>query len=167
MSARMTYCPQLDSDNESDEDTSHSLHQNISKRLRHLSDTESSDERHPMPQSSIVNTKYNKEFKYAFMLSYLNYYLCCYILINIYFYIFTAIFLIIFFSLRRAKLDSQRTKPMSSNMNKIKNLSHDTQKPESVSNRPNSGRSGARVNRTSSMVVQIFFIYKLMIYKYM
>jgi len=94
MSARMTYCPQLDSDNESDEDTSHSLHQNISKRLRHLSDTESSDERHPMPQSSIVNTKYNKEFRYisivviSKMLLHFNHYLCCYILIFIFIFIF-------------------------------------------------------------------------------
>jgi hypothetical protein len=156
MSARMTYCPQLDSDNESDEDTSHSLHQNISKRLRHLSDTESSDERHPIPQSSIVNTKYTKEFRYTFMLSHLNHYLYCYILIVIYFYIY--FYLITSFSLRRAKLDSQRIKPMSSNVNKVKNLSHDIHKPESVSNRPDSGRSGVRVNRTSSMVIQIFFI---------
>jgi len=84
--------------------------------------------------------------------------------LDIYFYIY--FYLIMSFSLRRAKLDSQRTKPMSSNVNKVKNLSHDIHKPESVSNRPDSGRSGARVNRTSSMVVQIFFINKLMIYKY-
>ncbi|EZA50365.1 hypothetical protein X777_11176 [Ooceraea biroi] len=118
MSARMTYCPPLDSDNESDEDTSHSLHRNISKGLRHPSDTESSDERHPVPQSSIANTKYNKEF-----------------------------------SLRRAKLDSQRMKPVSSSVNKAKNLSHDVRKSESVSSisRPDSGRSSTRVNRASSM----------------
>lgn len=66
MSARMTgYRPPLDSDNESDEDTSHSLHQNIPKGLRHLSDTESSDERHPMAQSPISNMKYNRELKYV------------------------------------------------------------------------------------------------------
>lgn len=68
MSARMTgYRPPLVSDNESDEDTSHSLHQNISKGLRHPSDTESSDEQHPMSQSPISSTKYNKEFRYKFM----------------------------------------------------------------------------------------------------
>lgn len=67
MSARMTgYRPPLVSDNESDEDTSHSLHQNISK-LRHPSDTESSDEQHPMSQSPVSSTKYNKEFRYVFM----------------------------------------------------------------------------------------------------
>ncbi|XP_011139392.1 uncharacterized protein LOC105183160 isoform X2 [Harpegnathos saltator] len=64
MSARMTgYRPPLDSDNESDEDTSHSLHQNIPKAVRHPSDTESSDERHPMTQSPISSTKYNRELK--------------------------------------------------------------------------------------------------------
>ncbi|XP_012215216.1 uro-adherence factor A [Linepithema humile] len=120
MSARMTgYCPPLDSDNESDEDTSHSLHQNISKGLCHPSDTESSDEqRHPIPQSSLCNSKYKD------------------------------------FSMRRAKLDLQRTKPVSSNINKAKNLSHDVRnKSESVSstNRIDSGRSSARVNRASSM----------------
>lgn len=67
MSARMTgYRPPLDSDNESDEDTSHSLRQNISKGLRHPSDTESSDERHAMTHSPISNTKYNKEFRYVY-----------------------------------------------------------------------------------------------------
>lgn len=121
MSARMTgYRPPLVSDNESDEDTSHSLHQNISKGLRHPSDTESSDEQHPMPQSPISNTKYNKEFNF-----------------------------------RKAKLDLQRTKPMSSNVNKAKNLSHDAHsKSESLSsiNRTDSGRPSTRVNRGLSMV---------------
>ncbi|XP_011868280.1 PREDICTED: uncharacterized protein LOC105562224 [Vollenhovia emeryi] len=116
MSARMTgYRPPLVSDNESDEDTSHSLHQNISKGLRHPSDTESSDEQHPMSQSPVSNTKYNKEF-----------------------------------SLRKAKLDLQRTKPVSSNMSKAKNLSHDAHsKSESLSNinRTDSGRPSTRVNR--------------------
>lgn len=67
MSARMTgYRPPLDSDNESDEDTSHSLHKNIPKgSLRHPSDTESSDERHLMAQSPISNTKYNRELRYV------------------------------------------------------------------------------------------------------
>ncbi|XP_011646422.1 uncharacterized protein LOC105433042 [Pogonomyrmex barbatus] len=120
MSARMTgYRPPLVSDNESDEDTSHSLHQNISKGLRHPSDTESSDEQHPLAQSPISNTKYNKEF-----------------------------------SLRKAKLDLQRTKPVSSNVNKAKTLSHDAHsKSESLSNvnRTDSGRSSARINRGLSM----------------
>lgn len=121
MSARMTgYRPPLDSDNESDEDTSHSLRQNILKGMRHPSDTESSDERHAMAQSPISSTKYNKEF-----------------------------------SLRnRIKLDLQRTKPASSNVNRAKNLSHDTSKSESFSNvtRMESGRSGARISRALSMV---------------
>ncbi|KAL0133746.1 hypothetical protein PUN28_001012 [Cardiocondyla obscurior] len=116
MSARMTgYRPPLVSDNESDEDTSHSLHQNISKGLRHPSDTESSDEQHPMPQSPASSTKYTKEF-----------------------------------SLRKAKLDLQRTKPVSSNVNKAKNLSHDAySKSESLSNinRTDSGRPSTRANR--------------------
>ncbi|XP_014474645.1 PREDICTED: uncharacterized protein LOC106744405 [Dinoponera quadriceps] len=120
MSARMTsYRPPLDSDNESDEDTSHSLHQNIPKGLRHPSDTESSDERHPMAQSPISNTKYNREL-----------------------------------SLRRVKLDPQRTKPVSSTANKAKNFLHDARgKPESISGigRTDSGRPSARVSRTSSM----------------
>lgn len=58
------YRPPLDSDNESDEDTSHSLRQNILKGMHHPSDTESSDERHAMAQSPISSTKYNKEFRY-------------------------------------------------------------------------------------------------------
>ncbi|XP_018047883.1 PREDICTED: uncharacterized protein LOC108686889 isoform X4 [Atta colombica] len=120
MSARMTgYRPPLVSDNESDEDTSHSLHQNISKGLRHPSDTESSDEQHPMSQSPISSTKYNKEF-----------------------------------SLRKAKLDLQRTKPVSSSVNKAKNLSHDAHgKSESLSsiNRTDSGRPNARINRGLNM----------------
>lgn len=66
MSARMTgYRPPLESDNESDEDTSHSLRQNIMKGMRHPSDTESSDEGHAMAQSPISSTKYNKEFRYV------------------------------------------------------------------------------------------------------
>lgn len=66
MSARMTgYRPPLDSDNESDEDTSRSLRQNILKGMRHPSDTESSDERHAMAQSPTSSTKYNKEFRYV------------------------------------------------------------------------------------------------------
>ncbi|KMQ90974.1 dentin sialophospho isoform x2, partial [Lasius niger] len=121
MSARMTgYRPPLDSDNESDEDTSHSLRQNISKGLRHPSDTESSDERHAMTQSPISNTKYNKEF-----------------------------------SLRnRIKLDPQRTKSVSSNVSRAKNLLHDTRsKSESFSSvRTESGRPGARISRVLSMV---------------
>ncbi|XP_036148493.1 uncharacterized protein LOC105832150 isoform X2 [Monomorium pharaonis] len=120
MSARMTgYRPPLVSDNESDEDTSRSLHQNISKGLRHPSDTESSDEQHPMPQSPISSTKYSKEF-----------------------------------NLPKAKLDLQRTKPMSSNMNKAKNILHDAHnKSESLSNinRTDSGRPNTRVNRGLSM----------------
>ncbi|XP_072745586.1 uncharacterized protein [Anoplolepis gracilipes] len=122
MSARMTgYRPPLDSDNESDEDTSHSLRQNILKGIRHPSDTESSDERHAMAQSPVSSAKYNKEF-----------------------------------SLRnRIKLDSQRTKSVSSNVSRAKNLSHDTHnKSESFSNvtRTESGRSGARISRALSLV---------------
>ncbi|CAL7937000.1 unnamed protein product [Xylocopa violacea] len=62
MSARITICPSplVDSDNDSDEDTSHSLHKNISKPLHQASDTESSDDRHPNAQSVISNTKYNR-----------------------------------------------------------------------------------------------------------
>ncbi|XP_032673562.1 uncharacterized protein LOC116845231 [Odontomachus brunneus] len=120
MSARMTgYRPPLDSDNESDEDTSHSLHQNIPKGLRHPSDTESSDERHPMAQSPISNTKYNREL-----------------------------------SLRRVKLDPQRTKPVSSTANKAKHFLHDARgKPESICNisRTDSGRPSTRVSRTLGM----------------
>ncbi|XP_077278516.1 uncharacterized protein LOC143906344 isoform X1 [Temnothorax americanus] len=114
MSARMTgYRPPLVSDNESDEDTSHSLHQNISKGLRHPSDTESSDEQHPIPHSPVSSSKYNKEF-----------------------------------SLRKAKLDLQRTKPVSSNVNKAA-----YSKSESLSsiNRTDSGRPSTRVNRGLSM----------------
>ncbi|XP_071642584.1 uncharacterized protein [Temnothorax longispinosus] len=114
MSARMTgYRPPLVSDNESDEDTSHSLHQNISKGLRHPSDTESSDEQHPIPHSPVSSSKYNKEF-----------------------------------SLRKAKLDLQRTKPVSSNVNKAA-----YSKSESLSsiNRTDTGRPSARVNRGLSM----------------
>jgi len=65
------------------------------------------------------------------------------------------------FSMRRAKLDPQRTKPVSSNINKAKNLSHDVRnKSESVSsaNRIDSGRSSARVNRASSMVDLYLFL---------
>ncbi|XP_050451114.1 uncharacterized protein LOC126851319 [Cataglyphis hispanica] len=122
MSARMTgYRPPLESDNESDEDTSHSLRQNILKGMRHPSDTESSDEGHAMAQSPISSTKYNKEFS-----------LC-----------------------NRIKLDPQRIKPVSSNVSRAKNLSHDTRsKSESFSNvaRTESGRSNARISRTLSMV---------------
>lgn len=73
MSARMTgYCQTVDSDNESDEDTSHSLHQKLSQGLYHPSDTESSDERHPITStSSISNAKYNREFRYIFMFCFL------------------------------------------------------------------------------------------------
>ncbi|XP_029674318.1 uncharacterized protein LOC115242281 isoform X1 [Formica exsecta] len=122
MSARMTgYRPPLESENESDEDTSHSLRQNILKGMRHPSDTESSDEEHAMAQSPISSTKYNKEF-----------------------------------SLRnRIKLDPQRIKPVSSNVSRAKNLSQDTRsKSETFSNvaRTESGRSGARISRTLSMV---------------
>ncbi|XP_066599603.1 serine-rich adhesin for platelets-like isoform X2 [Prorops nasuta] len=61
MSARITvYRPQpADSDGETDEDTSHSLHQNTSK-VHPGSDTESSDERHPIVQSPFSNTKHNR-----------------------------------------------------------------------------------------------------------
>ncbi|XP_012174811.1 uncharacterized protein LOC100642278 isoform X1 [Bombus terrestris] len=64
MSARITVChsPLVDSDNDSDEDTSHSLHKSISKTLHQPSDTESSDDRHPNAQSAISNTKYNRAF---------------------------------------------------------------------------------------------------------
>ncbi|XP_015183824.1 PREDICTED: dentin sialophosphoprotein isoform X2 [Polistes dominula] len=63
MSARMVvYHPSLaDSDNESDEDTSQSLHQNTSKVTRQPSDTETSDEQHVI-QPPISNTKYNRAF---------------------------------------------------------------------------------------------------------
>lgn len=148
MSARMTvYCPPLDSDNESDEDTSHSLHQNISKGLCHLSDTESSDEQHPIPQSSLCNSKY-KDFRYA-----------CVPRHKLYFNDLDIDS--VSFSMRRTKLDTQRTKPVSSNMNKAKNLSHDVRnKSEAVSSttRIDSGRSSARVNRASSMVGSYLFI---------
>ncbi|XP_076237038.1 uncharacterized protein LOC143180891 isoform X2 [Calliopsis andreniformis] len=65
MTARITVCrsPLMDSDNESDEDTSHSLHKNISKTLHQPSDTESSDDRQPNTQSAISNTKYNRAFR--------------------------------------------------------------------------------------------------------
>lgn len=64
MSARITVChsPLVDSDNDSDEDTSHSLHKNMSKTLHQPSDTESSDDRHPNTQSALSNTKYNRAF---------------------------------------------------------------------------------------------------------
>ncbi|XP_017876812.1 uncharacterized protein LOC108623056 isoform X2 [Ceratina calcarata] len=64
ISARITVCrsPLVDSDNDSDEDTSHSLHKNMSKSIRQPSDTESSDDRHPNAQSAISNTKYNRAF---------------------------------------------------------------------------------------------------------
>ncbi|XP_076640823.1 uncharacterized protein LOC143352345 isoform X2 [Halictus rubicundus] len=64
MSARITVCrsPLMDSDNESDEDTSHSLHKDMSKTLRQPSDTESSDDRQPNTQNVISNTKYNRAF---------------------------------------------------------------------------------------------------------
>ncbi|XP_076176365.1 uncharacterized protein LOC143151274 isoform X1 [Ptiloglossa arizonensis] len=64
MSARITVCrsPLVDSDNESDEDTSHSLHKNASKTLHQPSDTESSDDRQPTTQNTISNTKYNRAF---------------------------------------------------------------------------------------------------------
>lgn len=65
MSARITVCrsPLVDSDNESDEDTSHSLHKNASKTLHQPSDTESSDDRQPTTQNTISNTKYNRAFR--------------------------------------------------------------------------------------------------------
>ncbi|XP_053999268.1 uncharacterized protein LOC128887439 isoform X1 [Hylaeus anthracinus] len=64
MSARITDChsPLIDSDNESDEDTSHSLHKNTSKTLNQPSDTESSDDRQPCTHNTISNTKYNRAF---------------------------------------------------------------------------------------------------------
>ncbi|KAF7388703.1 hypothetical protein HZH68_012645 [Vespula germanica] len=64
MSARMTgYHPSLaDSDNESDDDTSQSLHQNTSKVTHQPSDTETSDEQH-VTQPPISNTKYNRAFR--------------------------------------------------------------------------------------------------------
>lgn len=58
-------------------------------------------------------------------------------------------------SLRKAKLDLQRTKPVSSTVNKAKNLLHDAHgKSESLSsiNRTDSGRFSTRVNRGLSMV---------------
>ncbi|KAI4492091.1 hypothetical protein M0802_010099 [Mischocyttarus mexicanus] len=63
MSARMVvYHPSLaDSENESDEDTSQSLHQSTSKVIRQPSDTETSDEQH-VTQPPISNTKYNRAF---------------------------------------------------------------------------------------------------------
>lgn len=66
-------------------------------------------------------------------------------------------------SMRRAKIDPQRTKPVSSNINKATNLSHDIRnKPESISSsRIDSGRSNARVNRASSMVGLYFFSHLL------
>lgn len=65
MSARITVChsPLVDSDNDSDEDTSHSLHKSMSKTLHQLSDTESSDDRHPNAQNVLSNTKYNRAFR--------------------------------------------------------------------------------------------------------
>lgn len=65
MTARITVCrsPLMDSDNESDEDTSHSLHKNISKTLHQPSDTESSDDRQQFSQNVISNTKYNRAFR--------------------------------------------------------------------------------------------------------
>jgi len=64
------------------------------------------------------------------------------------------------FSLRnRIKLDLQRTKPVSSNVNRAKNLSHDTRsKSEFFSNvtRMESGRPGARISRALSMVSLIY-----------
>lgn len=65
MSARITVCHSalMDSDNDSDEDTSHSLHKSISKTLHQASDTESSDDRHPNAQNAISNTKYNRAFR--------------------------------------------------------------------------------------------------------
>nr|XP_012136700.1 PREDICTED: uncharacterized protein LOC100877313 isoform X1 [Megachile rotundata] len=62
MSARITVChsPLIDSDNESDEDTSHSLHKSVPKTLHEHTDTESSDDRQPNVQSTVPNTKYNK-----------------------------------------------------------------------------------------------------------
>ncbi|XP_029031860.2 uncharacterized protein LOC114870860 isoform X1 [Osmia bicornis bicornis] len=64
MSARITVCrsPLIDSDNESDEDTSHSLHKNVSKALHEHTDTESSDDRQPNVHSVAPNTKYNRAF---------------------------------------------------------------------------------------------------------
>lgn len=64
MSARMTgYNPSLaDSDNESDDDTSQSLHQSTSKVMHQPSDTETSDEQH-VTQPPISNTKYNRAFR--------------------------------------------------------------------------------------------------------
>lgn len=65
MSARITVCrsPLIDSDNESDEDTSHSLHKNVSKTLQEHTDTESSDDRQPNVHSVAPNTKYNRAFR--------------------------------------------------------------------------------------------------------
>ncbi|KAG7206787.1 hypothetical protein KM043_000698 [Ampulex compressa] len=64
MSARITvsHSPLADSDSESDEDTSRSLRQNVPKVMRRPSDTESSDDRQPVMQSRISNTKYNRAF---------------------------------------------------------------------------------------------------------
>lgn len=65
MSARITVrrSPLMDSDNESDEDTSHSLRKNMSKKLHQPSDTESSDDRQANTQNAISNTKYNRAFR--------------------------------------------------------------------------------------------------------
>lgn len=145
MSARMTgYCPALDSDNESDEDTSQSLRQNISKGPRYPSDTESSDERHPMAQSPISNTKYNRELGYASALHNLR--------MLLYIYICTFNYC---FSLRRMKLDPQRVKPLSSIASRAKNSSQDLRgksETSSIISRTDSGRPSARVSRASSMV---------------
>lgn len=66
------------------------------------------------------------------------------------------------FSLRnRIKLDLQRTKPVSSNVNRAKNLSHDTRsKSESFSNvtRMETGRPGARISR-ALIIVSLIYTY--------
>lgn len=65
MSARITVgrSTLVDSDNDSDEDTSHSLHKSVSKTLHQPSDTESSEDRHPNAKGAISNTKYNRAFR--------------------------------------------------------------------------------------------------------
>lgn len=161
MSARMTgYRPPLDSDNESDEDTSQSLRQNVSKGLRHPSDTESSDERHAIAQSPISNAKYNRELKYVSIVQFIK----C-----------SSTRMINFcFSLRRVKLDPQRIKSVSSITSKVKSLSQDIcAKPESTSNvvsRIDSGRPSTRVSRASSMVslkqLSLSFSINLLCYLY-
>ncbi|KAK2584870.1 hypothetical protein KPH14_002467 [Odynerus spinipes] len=121
MSARMTvYHPSLvDSDNDSDEDTSQSLHHGTSTITHQPSDTETSDEQQPVMQPPISNTKYNRAF-----------------------------------SLRRARLEPQPTKSMTSSITKPKVSHHETRsklEPTTSISRTDSGRFSMRTNRASSV----------------